>query len=555
MLAETVPLLVLPDGAPRTRRWKVFLAATVCLVGGLVVASACAGAVAAVGTPQALLGGASAPSGGAAEVAGGLSAFGWLAAHAAAMVALIGLLVARRRTTGAERRVYSTVLVGAALAVGVLVATSLVEPLSGGRLVVPEAFSALIWGLAIPVSVAVAILRFAMFEIRTFISRTVLFAVTLSALVGAYLLVLWAMTSISGTPFEASPASVAAAALVGITTAFVSTRSRAIASRWFGRATDIGQLARRYDTPDSGPGDESPDLHRLAATVKDELRLGSVELRLADVAAVRVGDAGGPTKLVPLFRGRQNTGEMIVTARPGEALSRHDEKLLDDIARYVALAAEVISVNEQLLESQQALEAAQAEERRRLRRDLHDGLGPALAAIRLNLVARARALSDDRELSDAADAVSDAIREVRRIVDGLQPSVLEDLGLVAALQMLVADSSASSGIDIELEASGNLEDLSPTVATTAYRMTAEAVANVVRHSSASRCRVEAQLADGALALKVTDDGRGFDTDHSVGVGLGSIQTRASNAGGSARIDSQVGRGTIVTARLPLVGAP
>lgn len=159
--------------------------------------------------------------------------------------------------------------------------------------------------------------------------------------------------------------------------------------------------------------------------------------------------------------------------------------MLEQIGRYVGRTADAIRANDDLRAAQQALRSAHADERRRVRMDLHDGLGPTLEAIRLKLVAYARHTSDPQPVTEIADQTSDAIREVRRIVDGLQPSILEDLGLVAAVQILVADTSRTTGIDFRADAPSKIDALPTIIAATAYRSIAESVANVTRHSGAA----------------------------------------------------------------------
>jgi signal transduction histidine kinase len=241
-----------------------------------------------------------------------------------------------------------------------------------------------------------------------------------------------------------------------------------------------------------------------------------------------------------------------VTARRGEALSRRDVELLDQIGRYVALATEAIRTTDDLLAAQHALKNAHADERRRLRMDLHDGLGPTLAAVRLKLVAQARTAPQPGPVTEAAEQVSDAIRELRRIVDGLQPSIVEDLGLVPAVQILIAEVQRTSGITFMFETPEPALDVPARVAATAYRTVAELVANVARHSAATSCRVTITRIDGSLDLTVEDDGRGFDPNAPAGgMGLRSIATRARDVGGDAVVTSVAGHGTKVAARLPI----
>ena len=145
---------------------------------------------------------------------------------------------------------------------------------------------------------------------------------------------------------------------------------------------------------------------------------------------------------------------------------------------------------------------------------------------------------------------ADTIREVRRIVEGLQPSVLDDFGLVPALQILAADTTEASGINVTVRADDRVDDLPPHVGASVYRVVAEGLSNVVRHSRGSACAIELGLDDdGAVCVAIRDDGCGFDPASPTGMGLRSIGERARAAGGDVSITSAAGAGTTVAVRL------
>ena len=238
---------------------------------------------------------------------------------------------------------------------------------------------------------------------------------------------------------------VAAAGAVVVATAPVVSWATTTTRRWFGRATDPTTVAARFSDRRSVDGDADSVVERLAATVRDELRLGSVEITVIGTEPVVAGDAGGPAWSMPLDYQGRDVGTVVVTGRPGERIAEADRRTLEQLGHYLAVTAEAIRVGEDLRDAQQALQDAYLEERRRVRLDLHDGIGPTLASIRLRLLSLMRRLPGEPSVDDLIDQTADAIREVRRIVDGLQPSILEDLGLVPALQILVADTRQASG--------------------------------------------------------------------------------------------------------------
>jgi signal transduction histidine kinase len=204
---------------------------------------------------------------------------------------------------------------------------------------------------------------------------------------------------------------------------------------------------------------------------------------------------------------------------------------------------------------------AREEERRRLRRDLHDGLGPSLAAIGMRAEAATATLAGDpltaRRLLDELGAdVRLALADVRRLVDGLRPPALDELGLLGAIEQQatrLGEGPAGPRPGVAISVEGRplpLPDLPAAVEVAAYRIAVEALTNAVRHSGAATCSVRIEAAD-SLTLEVTDDGRGLPPHAVPGVGLESIRARAAELGGAIRLERPGGGGTRVIARLPL----
>jgi signal transduction histidine kinase len=218
----------------------------------------------------------------------------------------------------------------------------------------------------------------------------------------------------------------------------------------------------------------------------------------------------------------------------------------------VAVAAHAVRLNADLQRSRERLVAAREEERRRLRRDLHDGLGPTLAGIALQLesaraLATADAAASDRLLARLVEETRIAIADVRHLVYDLRPPALDEVGLVGALQQQAARFPA---LDVTIDADIDAADLPAAVEVAAYRIATEALTNAARHSSARACRVRIAL-NGALELEIADDGAGIGPDSRPGVGLASIRERAAELGGTCTFGSG-DRGTVVRAKLPLV---
>jgi signal transduction histidine kinase len=202
--------------------------------------------------------------------------------------------------------------------------------------------------------------------------------------------------------------------------------------------------------------------------------------------------------------------------------------------------------------------AATRAERDRLRRDLHDGLGPSLSGVSLGLQALDTALTvgDERTAADLLGRVraeaGTAVVEVRRILEDLRPVALDDSGLAAAMRRH-ADAVAA-GVPVELDVAEGLPPLPPSVETAAYRIAQEALTNVARHASASRARLALATIGNALRVEVSDDGHGFSPARAQGVGLASMRHRAETLGGTLEVTSSES-GTIVVATLPMETQP
>lgn len=245
-------------------------------------------------------------------------------------------------------------------------------------------------------------------------------------------------------------------------------------------------------------------------------------------------------------------------ARPSTA-----SQLLVPLAAFgipVAVAL-IVGRAARLTRSLDRLVAAREEERSRIRRDLHDGLGPTLAGVALQLdVARSLVRHDpataERVLEGLVGRVSAGIADIRRLIDDLRPPVLDQLGLLSAIREGAAylnGRTAEAPLAVTVEAAGDLGDLPPATEVTAFRIVMEAVTNASRHAQASHCAVRLAV-DGALEVCVEDDGCGLAPDHVPGVGLASMCDRASELGGTCSVEPRPGGGTIVRAWLPIGAA-
>jgi signal transduction histidine kinase len=214
-----------------------------------------------------------------------------------------------------------------------------------------------------------------------------------------------------------------------------------------------------------------------------------------------------------------------------------------------------VRLTSDLQRSRERLVAAREEERRRLRHNLHDDLGPRLATLTLKLDATRNLLQTDPAAAEAMltqlkGDVQTAIAEVRHLVYDLRPQALDQLGLVPALRQYAAQVS-SGGLHVRVQAPAALPVLPAAVEVAAYRIATEALTNVIRHARAGVCLLSLGLETGALVVEVRDDGRGLAEGYQAGVGMTSMRERAEELGGVCVISPAPEGGVRVSASLPL----
>jgi signal transduction histidine kinase len=263
--------------------------------------------------------------------------------------------------------------------------------------------------------------------------------------------------------------------------------------------------------------------------------------------------------VLPLTYQSEVIGQLILAPRAaGEEFSPADRHLLENIAREAGVAAHAVRLTADLERSRERLVTAREEERRRIRRDLHDGLGPTLASLTLQIDATRNLLSNDPAAADALLAnlkaqSQSAIADIRRLVYELRPPALDELGLVAAIRQQAAQYDGNgNGLNIAVNVfPPELPAMSAAVEVAAYRIVLEALTNVMRHAQARNCQVNIRW-DHELHLEIIDDGRSMPSTYHPGVGLQSMHERASELGGTCVIQAASNHGgTHVLAQLPL----
>jgi signal transduction histidine kinase len=314
-------------------------------------------------------------------------------------------------------------------------------------------------------------------------------------------------------------------------------------------------------------------LPMLVETIAHSMKLPYVTITLRTGEKFRIaaqsGDEVPEAITVPLVYQGESVGQLITGPRgSGETFSAADRRLLESIAHHAGPAVHSVQLTAALQHSRLRLVTTREEERRRLRRDLHDGLGATLAALNLEVGSLKRAIRDDPE---KAEAVADEFRadiratieDIRRLVYELRPPTLDQLGLVAAVRAQAIrstrpdehrpDNNEDPMVEVRIEAPDELPPLPAAVEVAAYRITQEALTNVVRHSQARHCIVRLDMSE-ELEVEVVDDGVGvpFGRQKNGGLGLLSMRERAMELGGTCIIEPAPGGGTRVMVSLPLL---
>lgn len=456
------------------------------------------------------------------------------------------------RSVGRQRQQLLWFACGAASAVALLVLGSMNWSTAG--------VAELIALPLLPASIGVALLRHRLYDIEFVVNRVGLYAALTLAIGTLYVGVVAGATSWLGA--GSLPAAVVASGIVAV--AFDRLRrvlervaDRVLFARRHDPAGAMSELTRRLAT---ATGPDVLDAVASAVVAAVGLRGARVSVGGDDSQGVLLGNAGDLVTAdlaLPLLFEDQRVGVLEVEAPLGAPLDRSARGLLTDLAAQVAIAAQAVLLATELQRSRARLLEAVEQERRRLRRDLHDGLGTSLVGVVMQLEALSNLLDS---LSPAAALVktieSEArqlVADTRRLVHGLAPPVVEEVGLVEALRQHADRLNRTGGRrgTFQLDADDDdIRGLPAAVEIAAYIIATEAMTNVARHARASSCIV-AVSQNSRLHIEVVDDGIGIGPASRTGVGLHSMHERTEELGGALVIEPVVPRGTRVAASLPL----
>jgi len=417
--------------------------------------------------------------------------------------------------------------------------------------VIRGSIAAVLFGF-IAVAIAFAVARYRLFDVDLVIRRTLVWGLLVVAIAGLYVALVWAAALLW------QDSGVVAAGFAALAVALVAhplrTWLQRRATRWvYGGRGDPYRVVSRLEDDLRGERTVAQICTRVAEVLVDDLRYSGATVRVGGHGITR-GDAGTRVAdAIPLMHDGQRLGTLTVTADAGDRPSAADRRLVKSVAAHAELAIGAALAAEALRGSRDRLLAAREEERQRLFRDLHDGLGPGLAGARQRVqtamtVAHTHPDAARRLLVDASAAMAAMLADVRALVHGLRPPALDELGLSEAVRRAAQPLTTPDAPTLTVGAAPPA--LPPAVEVATYRIAVEAVTNAVRHAAASRIDVSFTTEDGMLVVTVDDDGTG-PGDAEPGAGRRSMRQRAEDLGGDLRLTRSPTSGTRVRATLPM----
>jgi signal transduction histidine kinase len=471
----------------------------------------------------------------------------------------------RRVSNSIERQQTKWVVYGLTLTVTGYMITRLlsfaVPDRIGSGLLITLALSifAILFILILPLSISIAVIRYRLWDINPIINRTLVYGALSASTIALYILAV----GFASRYFQGANLIVSFIATGMIAILFEPLRERlqrSVNRLMYGErddpATVLTRLSQRLDSalaPDSV-------LQTIVETLAQTLRLPYAAISLSDGEPRFVStNSRPPSDLIslPLTYQTGRVGELALAPRAeGESFSAADMNLLNIIAKQAGIAAHNLRLTRDLQRSREKLVTAQEEERRRLRRDLHDGVGPTLASFSQRLETAADLVNTNPQasivlLKDIKGQVKNTVAEIRRLVYALRPPVLDEFGLVTAIREHVAPYTGPNGIQVTFDITEPMPALPAAVEVAAYRIALESFTNIVNHAQANACQITIKIENNSLLLIITDNGKGMSSNNHSGVGLTSMRERAAELGGELMIENNRSGGASVHAHLPL----
>ena len=416
----------------------------------------------------------------------------------------------------------------------------------------------IIYPPAVVVAIAIAMLRYGLYDVRPVVHRAAVYALLAAGLTAGFAAVYLAVLSGLSVGLAGGPYSwliVVAALVVVLVADPVRRRLRVRLERRFlgERGEPLRVLARLDQLVATGRSEETAVFTSVAETVMAAMRSPGAAVMLYRAGVLELvgaaGAAGDDPLVLPLVHRGERLGELRVATRtPGETYGRTDRELLDQIAAQTAAISYGLRRDHDIDDLRKTALERVAEQRMRLGRDLHDGLAPLLAGAGLTAEALRRGMPegspDAEEAARLAARLRNAATQVRRIAHDLQPTGTDDAGLTGLIRDYVASLTGPDlpSFTVDLD---DLEGraLPATVELAVYRVALEAITNVIRHAHATHAHVSLRTVHGGLELAVSDNGVGIGQPYISGLGITSMRSRVDALGGTFEMGPAAGGGT------------
>jgi signal transduction histidine kinase len=416
----------------------------------------------------------------------------------------------------------------------------------------------------IPLSIGYAILKHQMWQIEWIFSRTLLFTLLTTIIIVVHVLVVGGLGALFQS-FGNIFISLLSTGIIALSYQPLTVHLQRLVNRIIYGERDeplviLTRLAERLE----GTLQIQEVLPTILETTVKALKLPYVKVMLKNGSSHEIGTFTGDYLSFRLIHQGDEVGSLLVGLRtPKESFSKKDVKVLSHLAKQISTAAHSVIINTELQKSREKLVTAREEERRRLRRDLHDGIGPSLAAqtikvgVARQLLAAENTTAADRLLETLENDLSGTLTDIRHIIYNLRPPSLDDLGLVGAIREFVSQLKRpqfgnGQEFQIEVNVPHTIPSLPAAVEVALFRIFQEGLTNVIRHSGASKCLILLQVTKNGICLMVEDNGSGIDEMAKKGVGLLSMKERATEIGGYCHVQSQPRQGTKIEVFLPLM---
>ena len=414
--------------------------------------------------------------------------------------------------------------------------------------------------LCIPLSIGIAILRFRLWDIDLIINRTLVYGGLSASIVGMYILVVGYLGALFRTSGNLLIELLATSLVAVLFQPLRVWLQRGVNRLLYGERDEPYAVVTRLSQRLEGTLASEAILPTIVQTVAQALKLPYVAISFQQgdgesIAASYGKPINNPLILALTYQG-ETVGQLLLAARtPGEAWTSGDRHLLDELARHAGLAVHAVRLTADLQRSRERLVTTREEERRRLRRDLHDGLGSALTSMLFKLDATDELFDRDPGaaralLTEVRAHTQTSIDDIRRLVYNLRPPILDEWGLLATLREHVTQHTLKN-MQVSLDAPESLPKLSAALEVAVYRIVLEALANVIKHARASTCTIHLHLMDETLTIEVQDDGEGLPPDFHAGVGITAMRERAEELGGWCVVEDRAPHGTHVCACFPV----